>query len=101
MFGGKTPAMDPNGYPTSFMNIRKFFCLRNVVIAALFFCLGSARAASTNYDGPRWAFLDTKKILEAATAITTAKYPDSDSATVEKKMVRVYRADGTGECQDE
>src|SRR5205823_6039743 len=56
---------------------------------------------NTNYDGPRWTFLDTKKILEAAAAITTAKYPDSDSATVEKKMVRVYRADGTGECQDE
>ena len=32
---------------------------------------------------------------------TLAKYPDCDDATVEKKMMRVYRADGTGESQDE
>src|SRR2546429_9288774 len=57
--------------------------------------------ADTNYNGPRWAFLDNNKVLESAATITTAKYPDSDAATVEKKMVRVYRADGTGECQDE
>ena len=39
--------------------------------------------------------------MQAAADITLAKYPDCDEATVEKKMVRVYRADGTGECQDE
>jgi len=30
-----------------------------------------------------------------------AKYADCDEATVEQKSVRVYQADGTGECQDE
>ena len=57
--------------------------------------------ASGNYDGPKWSFLDAKKILTDAAKITAEKYPDCDEATVEKKMVRVYRADGTGECQDE
>src|SRR6267142_2216678 len=57
--------------------------------------------AGGNYDGPKWNFLDTKKVLADAAQITAEKYPDSDEATVEKKMVRVYRADGTGECQDE
>src|ERR1043166_5020733 len=57
--------------------------------------------AAGNYDGQKWHFLDTKKILADAAKITTEKYPDCDEATVEKKMVRVYRADGTGECQDE
>src|SRR6516164_8750054 len=60
------------------------------------------RAAETGaYEGPRWQFLDAKKANAAAAEITSAKYPDSDEATIEKKMVRVYRADGTGECQDE
>src|SRR5690242_6303973 len=58
-------------------------------------------ALAGNYDGPKWDFLDTKKVLADAAKITIEKYPDSDEATVEKKMVRVYRADGTGECQDE
>jgi transglutaminase-like putative cysteine protease len=53
------------------------------------------------YDGSYWAFLDTKEILKAGEGITTDKYPDSDEATVEKKMLRVYHADGTAECQDE
>jgi transglutaminase-like putative cysteine protease len=59
-------------------------------------------AGETNsYDGGRWAFVDTRKAMDAAGEVTLAKYPDCDEATVEKKMVRVYRADGTGECQDE
>src|SRR5208282_2999354 len=49
----------------------------------------------------RWALVDANKVLTAAAEITPAKYPDCDEATVEKKMVRVYRADGTGETQDE
>ncbi len=53
------------------------------------------------YDGARWEFLDAKKAAAAAAEITVSKYPDCDEATVEKKMVRTYRADGTGECQDE
>src|SRR4051812_47060177 len=71
-----------------------------VCVTALLNTLPS-RAADTNYDGPRWSFLDVPKVLQAAAEITTTKYPDCDEATVEKKMVRVYRADGTGECQDE
>jgi hypothetical protein len=36
-------------------------------------------------------------VIGAAKEITTAKYPDSDQATVDQKMVRVYRPDGSGE----
>ena len=63
--------------------------------------LPAGAAESGGYTGPRWELLDAKKAIAAAAEITAAKYPDSDEATVEKKMVRVYRADGTGECQDE
>ena len=48
-----------------------------------------------------WSLTDAKKALAAAAEITPEKYPNCDDATVEKKMMRVYRADGTGECQDE
>src|SRR5215831_7073155 len=58
-------------------------------------------AESPAYSGPRWDFLDAKKVLADAAEVSQAKFPDCDEATVEKKMVRVYRADGTGECQDE
>ncbi len=54
-----------------------------------------------NFDGARWSLLDADQVIAAAKEITTAKYPDSDQATVDKKMVRVYRPDGTGESQDE
>jgi transglutaminase-like putative cysteine protease len=56
---------------------------------------------SARYSGNTWNLLDSKKAIEAAGQITTANYPDCDEATVDKKMVRVYRADGTGESQDE
>ena len=45
--------------------------------------------------------MDQKAILEAARDITAEKYPDSDDATVDRKMLRVYHADGTAESQDE
>jgi transglutaminase-like putative cysteine protease len=67
--------------------------------AGVLLCGRAAEAGA--YEGPRWQFLDAKKAVAAAAEITSAKYPDSDEATIEKKMVRVYRADGTGECQDE
>src|SRR6266852_4207446 len=57
--------------------------------------------ASVSYDGAKWSYLDAKQVFSAASEITAAKYPDSDETTVDKKMVRVYRADGTGEAQDE
>src|SRR5215472_485805 len=81
-----------------------FGCRVLLLWAALVVVLGgsSAFAEQTNgYDGPRWAYLDTKQVMQAAAEITQAKYPDCDDAVVDKKMVRVYRADGTGECQDE
>jgi len=59
-------------------------------------------SAQTNrYAAPIWSLVDAKQTLAAASDITLAKYPDCDDATVEKKMMRVYRADGTAECQDE
>jgi len=67
----------------------------------IFISLPAGAADTGAYAGPRWELLDAKKAVTAAADITPAKYPDSDEATVEKKMVRVYRADGTGECQDE
>ncbi len=64
-------------------------------------CAAPAWAETNRYAGDTWTFVDTKKVLADAADITLAKYPDSDDATVEQKMVRVYRSDGTGECQDE
>jgi transglutaminase-like putative cysteine protease len=69
--------------------------------AALAVVAGPASPATNLYTGDTWAFVDAKMALAAASQITPAKYPDCDQATVEKKLVRVYRADGTGECQDE
>jgi transglutaminase-like putative cysteine protease len=69
--------------------------------AALAVPAGPASGATNLYTGDTWAFVDAKKALAAASEITLDKYPDCDEATVEKKLVRVYRADGTGECQDE
>lgn len=53
------------------------------------------------YSGGTWAFLDARKVMAAASDITLKKYPNCDEATVDKKLVRVYHPDGTGECQDE
>ncbi len=53
------------------------------------------------YEGSRWALLNISNVVQAAAEITPSKYADSDEATVDKKMVRVYRPDGTGEAQDE
>ena len=61
----------------------------------------SARADTNAYAGSRWSLLDTAKVLSAAAAITPTAFPDSDTAIVEQHSVRVYRADGTGEAQDE
>jgi transglutaminase-like putative cysteine protease len=62
---------------------------------------GSAAAQTNRYTDPIWALADAGKVVAAAADITLAKYPDCDDATVEKKMMRVYRSDGTGERQDE
>src|SRR5580693_8130183 len=63
--------------------------------------VGHASAQTNRYAGALWSLVDAPQVLAAAKDITVAKYPDCDDATVEKKMMRVYRADGTGETQDE
>ena len=85
------------------MNTNRLFLLtvRVFILAALAWAAAASAQSTNRYDGPDFAFLDPKSVLTAAAEVTTAKYPDCDEATVEKKMVRVYRADGTGECQDE
>jgi transglutaminase-like putative cysteine protease len=61
----------------------------------------TAAAQTNDYSGAIWSLADAQKALAAATDITPAKYPNCDDATVEKKMMRIYRSDGTGESQDE
>jgi len=61
----------------------------------------AAQNNTNRYEGPNWSLVDAPKVLAAAGDITLAKYPDCDDATVEKKSMRVFRADGTGETQDE
>ena len=53
------------------------------------------------YTGSNWTLVDPKKVLDAAADITLEKYPNCDQAVVDEKIVTVYRADGTGESQDE
>src|SRR5712671_6625751 len=85
-----------------FMKIKELLSAQTFIAASiLLFVFPAFAGPGANYNGDKWTFLDTRKVMETAAAITTAKYPDSDAATVEKKMVRVYRSDGTGECQDE
>ncbi len=53
------------------------------------------------YSGSDWTLLDRSSIVSAAAGITLKAYPNCDTAVVDQRSVRVYRADGTGECQDE
>jgi len=53
------------------------------------------------YAEGRFAFMDAKKTFDEASAITHDSYPDCDEATVDHKIVEDYRADGTGEEQEE
>lgn len=61
----------------------------------------AVRAGTNDYVGSQWALEDTAKVMVAAAAITAQAYPDSDTAIVEERSVRSYRADGSGEAQDE
>ncbi len=74
--------------------------IRNLLLLSLLVATVHAGEAG-RYEGSRWDLLNTSNAVQAAATITLAKYPDCDEATVDKKMVRVYRADGTGEAQDE
>jgi transglutaminase-like putative cysteine protease len=58
-------------------------------------------AGNAPFTGAEWSLVDSQKVLAKAAAITPAKYPNCDSAVVEGRSVRDYRADGTGEGQDE
>ncbi len=77
------------------------FLSQGLVLAALALAELPARGDTNQYAGSNWALVDVKKVMAAAAEITPAKYPDCDEATVDQKSVRVYRADGTGGCQDE
>jgi transglutaminase-like putative cysteine protease len=51
--------------------------------------------------GPQWALLDTGEVLLAAADVTPGRFPNCDDVTIDKKIIEIYRADGTAECQDE
>ncbi len=60
-----------------------------------------AAADSNAYSAAYWEFEDAQAVVATAADITPERFADCDLATVEQRMVRAYRADGTGECQDE
>ena len=75
---------------------------RAVFILALALCASALFAETARrYDGEAWSLLDSAAVMTAAADITTAKYPDSDDVTVDSKLMRIYRVDGTAESQDE
>jgi transglutaminase-like putative cysteine protease len=79
--------------------------MKNNPVTFLMFALVSvafsAVADDADYSGPEWSLAPLPPVLTAAAQITLDTYSNSDSALVEQKSVRVYQADGTGECQDE
>ncbi len=98
--GGRTQGADLTGILTASGRLRAVVNTMVIVLVALV-AFPALAAESGGYDGAKWAFLDAKQVMAAAGEITAEKYPDCDETTVDKKMVRVYRADGTGEAQDE
>jgi hypothetical protein len=91
------------------MKLRVLISNRSLLVAAFLAAAFSRSLAAEDskaqtqarYADEKYAFMDVKKAMAVAAEITPQKYPDSDDATVDKKMVREYRADGTGESQDE
>jgi len=83
------------------MKMRFLLAGYGLVLAAIALAELPARGGTNQYAGGNWALVDAKTVMAAAAEITPAKYADCDEATVEQKSVRVYQADGTGECQDE
>src|SRR5580704_4764812 len=73
----------------------------SLVIVAVSSSLTPALGGTNDYTGSRWAQVDSAKVMADANGITTAAYPDCDFAIVDQHSVRVFRADGTGESQDE
>ena len=80
-------------------------CFLRFPILLLFVCTvcaaTQAQGDTNDYIGSRWDLVDSAKVISAAAAITTQAYPDCDTAIVEQRSVRSYRADGSGEAQDE
>ena len=74
---------------------------QGLILAAIALAALPARGDTNHYAGSAWVLVDVKKAMSSSSEITPAKYPDCDEAIVEQKSVRVYQADGTGECQDE
>jgi transglutaminase-like putative cysteine protease len=83
------------------MNMKNVRVFRTFLVMAITVSALQVWGDTNRYAGPNWTLVESKSALQAAAEITPAKYPDCDEATVEKKMVRVYRPDGTGESQDE
>jgi transglutaminase-like putative cysteine protease len=72
-----------------------------LVLAVVALAESPAYGDTNQYTGSNWTLVDGKKVMAAAAEITPAKYPDCDWAVIDQKSIRVYQADGTGECQDE
>jgi transglutaminase-like putative cysteine protease len=72
-----------------------------ILIAVSLTALMPAQGGTNDYTDGRWALANLTNVLQEANDITTSAYPNCDMATVEQRSVRVYRADGTGEAQDE
>jgi transglutaminase-like putative cysteine protease len=85
----------------NFIKTGFWFAGRGLVLAAIALAVLPAHGDTNRYAGGEWSLVDAKQVMAAAAEITPAKYPDCDAATVDQMSVRVYRADGTGECQDE
>ncbi|HEV2211658.1 MAG TPA: DUF3857 domain-containing protein [Verrucomicrobiae bacterium] len=83
------------------MNTKRLLLARTLLIAIFSGCIGAQAQTTNRYAGPEFAPMDLQGVLKAAADITLQKYPNCDDATVDKRMIRVYRADGTGEAQDE
>ena len=78
------------------------FKIQGLALIALgFLAVSPVRGETNDYTGSEWAPVDVQKVLSAATKMTSAEYPNCDEVTVDGKSVRNYRADGTGESQDE
>jgi transglutaminase-like putative cysteine protease len=71
------------------------------LLLALALAICPLRGETDRYASNIWALLDEKKALAAAADITQTMYPDCDDAVVDEKNTEDYRADGTGENQDE
>ena len=83
------------------MKTKMLFTTPRWLLSVLAFAALPVFAGDTNFAGAEWDFVNPQKVMAAAVEITPEKYPNCDAAIVEENSVRDYRADGTGEEQDE